>query len=92
MRSANRERVGVNSYLFSRCKKITFFINYLTRYVWTDIEFKDIVRYLLVFGKINYSKIDITTIPSWPEMVGNASAVVYDKQATKELFETIKEQ
>lgn len=72
--------------------KMPFFINYLTRYVWTDIEFKDIVKYLLVFGKINYSKIDITTIPSWPEMVGNASAVVYDEQATKELFETIKEQ
>ncbi|MDD3520099.1 MAG: LCP family protein [Actinomycetota bacterium] len=72
--------------------KMPFFIKYLTRYVWTDIEFKDITKYLFVFGKINYSKIDITTIPSWPEMVGNASAVVYDKQATKELFETIKEQ
>lgn len=72
--------------------KMPFFINYLTRYVWTDIEFEDIAKYLFVFGKINYSKIDITTIPSWPEMVGNASAVVYDKQATEELFETIKEQ
>ncbi len=72
--------------------KMPFFVNYLARYVWTDIKFGDITKYLLVFGRINYSEIEITTIPSWPEMVGNASAVVYDEQATKELFETIKEQ
>jgi LCP family protein required for cell wall assembly len=72
--------------------KMPVFINYLINYVWTDFTFKDVIKFLPSFGKINTQNIKITTIPSWPEMVGNASAVVYDKEATKELFEEIKNQ
>jgi LCP family protein required for cell wall assembly len=77
---------------FEKFIKMPFFINYLLKYVWTDMEFDDVAKYLVAFGRINYSKIEITTIPSWPEMVGDASAVVYDAEATKELFETVKQQ
>ena len=77
---------------FERFIKMPVFINYLINYVWTDITFKDVIRFLPSFGKINTQNIKITTIPSWPEMVGSASAVVYDKEATKELFEEIKSQ
>jgi LCP family protein required for cell wall assembly len=77
---------------FERFIKMPVFINYLVNYVWTDFTFKDVIRFLPSFGKINTQNITITTIPSWPEMVGNASAVVYDKEATKELFEEIKNQ
>ncbi|HEY5500877.1 MAG TPA: LCP family protein [Candidatus Humimicrobiaceae bacterium] len=77
---------------FERFIKMPVFINYLMNYVWTDFTFKDVIRFLPSFGKINTQNIKITTIPSWPEMVGNASAVVYDKEATKELFEEIKNQ
>jgi len=77
---------------FERFIKMPVFINYLIKYVWTDITFKDVIRFLPSFGKINTQNIKITTIPSWPEMVGSASAVVYDKEATKELFEEIKNQ
>ena len=77
---------------FEKFIKMPVFINYLINYVWSDITFKDVIRYLPSFGKINTQNIKITTIPSWPEMVGDASAVVYDKEATKELFEEIKSQ
>ena len=77
---------------FERFIKMPVFINYLMNYVWTDFTFKDVIRFLPSFGKINTQNIKITSIPSWPEMVGNASAVVYDKEATKELFEEIKSQ
>ncbi|MHB1274566.1 MAG: LCP family protein [Candidatus Humimicrobiaceae bacterium] len=77
---------------FERFIKMPVFINYIINYVWTDFTFKDVIRFLPSFGKINTRNIKITTIPSWPEMVGNASAVVYDKEATKELFEEIKNQ
>ena len=68
------------------------FVNYLLNYVWSDFTFRDVIKFLPSFGKINTQKIEITTIPSWPEMVGNASAVVYDNEATKELFEEIANQ
>ena len=77
---------------FEKFIKIPAFINFLLNYVWTDFTFKDVIKFLPTFGKINTNKIKITTIPSWPEMVGSASAVVYDKEATKELFEEIKNQ
>jgi len=77
---------------FERFIKMPVFINYLINYVWSDITFEDLLKYMPSFGKINTQNIKITTIPSWPEMVGNASAVVYDKEATKELFEEIKSQ
>jgi LCP family protein required for cell wall assembly len=77
---------------FEKFIKMPVFVNYLLNYVWTDISLKDILRFLPSFGKINTHNIKITTIPSWPEMVGNASAVVYDKEATKELFEEIMSQ
>jgi len=77
---------------FEKFIKMPVFVNYLLNYVWTDIFLKDILRFLFSFGKINTHNIKITTIPSWPEMVGNASAVVYDKEATKELFEEIMSQ
>ena len=77
---------------FEKFIKMPVFINFLLNYVWTDFTFKDVIKYLPTFGKINTNKIKITTIPSWPETVGSASAVVYDKDATKELFEEIKNQ
>ena len=77
---------------FERFIKMPVFVNYLMNYVWSDITFKDLLKYIPSFGKINTQNIKITTIPSWPEMVGNASAVVYDKEATRELFEEIKAQ
>lgn len=77
---------------FEKFLKMPVFINYLLNYVWTDFTFSDVVKFLPSFGKINTQNIKITTIPSWPEMVGKASAVVYDKEATKELFEEIKNQ
>ncbi|MCL4378355.1 MAG: LCP family protein [Actinobacteria bacterium] len=77
---------------FEKFIKMPVFVNYFLNYVWTDFTFEDVIKFLPSFGKINIQKIKITTIPSWPEMVGNASAVVYDKKATKELFEEIKNQ
>ncbi|MCX6383073.1 MAG: LCP family protein, partial [Actinobacteria bacterium] len=77
---------------FEKFLKMPVFINYLLNYVWTDFTFSDVVKFMPSFGKINTQNIKITTIPSWPEMVGKASAVVYDKEATKELFEEIKNQ
>jgi len=77
---------------FERFIKMPVFINYIMNYIWADFTFKDIIRLLPSFGKINTQNIKITSIPSWPEMVGSASAVVYDKEATKELFEEIKNQ
>ena len=77
---------------FEKFIKVPAFINYLLNYVWTDFTFEDVIKFLPSFGKINTQEIEITTIPSWPEMVGDASVVVYDKEATKELFEEIASQ
>jgi len=77
---------------FEKFIKMPAFVNYLLNYVWSDFTFRDVIKFLPSFGKINTQKIEITTIPSWPEMVGNASAVVYDNEATKELFEEIANQ
>ncbi|MBM3714035.1 MAG: hypothetical protein FJW56_11500, partial [Actinobacteria bacterium] len=65
---------------FERIVSLPLFINYLLRYTWTDLNFIDIFRFLPVLGKINSSDIDVTTIPSWPQTFGNASAVAYDKE------------
>ncbi|MDZ7836551.1 MAG: LCP family protein [Actinomycetota bacterium] len=67
-------------------------VNYLLNYTWTDMDFGDVLRLLPAMGKIKAQDIEITTIPSWPQMVGNASAVVYDPEATAQLFEEIKNQ
>lgn len=72
--------------------KLPAFVNFLLNYTWTDLEFVDILRLPPSLGKINSQSIEIRTIPSWPQMVGNASAVVYDGEATQELFEGIKNQ
>ncbi len=77
---------------FERIVAIPLFINYLVRYTWTDLEIKDIVRLLPALGKVKASDIEIVTIPSWPQTIGNASAVAYDVEATAELFEEIKDQ
>ncbi|MDD5658518.1 MAG: LCP family protein [Actinomycetota bacterium] len=77
---------------FDKFLKMPVFVNYILNYVWTDFTFVDIVKLLPSFGKLKMQNIKITTIPSWPQMVGDASAVVYDKEATKELFEEIKNQ
>lgn len=71
---------------------LPFFVNYLLNYTWTDLSFKDVIRFLPILGKIKANDIEITGIPSWPQTIGNASAVVYDKEATAELFEEIKNQ
>lgn len=72
--------------------KFPAFINFLLNYTWSDLTFEDIIRLLPSLGKINTQNIKIRTIPSWPQMVGNASAVVYDEEATMELFQEIKNQ
>jgi len=77
---------------FKRLMALPFLINFLLRYTWTDLQFKDILRLLPILGKIKTGDIDITGVPSWPQSVGKASAVVYDKEATKELFGQIKHQ
>ncbi len=77
---------------FERIVAMPMFINYLLNYTWTDLEFKDVLRLIPVLGKIKASDIEITTIPSWPQSFGKASAVAYDEEATEELFEAIKNQ
>jgi len=72
--------------------KFPAFINFLLNYTWTDLGFEDILRLLPSLGRIDTQNIKIRTIPSWPQMVGNASAVVYDEEATMELFQEIKNQ
>ena len=77
---------------FERIISLPLFINYLLNYTWTDLDFVDVLRLLPILGKIKSNDINITTIPSWPQTIGNASAVAYDKEATAELFEEIKNQ
>ena len=77
---------------FERIAAMPLFINYLLKYTWTDLSFMDILRLLPVLGQIKANDIEITGIPSWPQAIGNASAVVYDKEATEELFEDVKNQ
>ncbi|MBC7332881.1 MAG: LCP family protein [Actinobacteria bacterium] len=72
--------------------KLPAFINYLLEYTWTDFDFMDILKLIPVLGRLDPQNIEITTIPSWPQMVGNASAVVYDKEETQRLFEKVKNQ
>ena len=52
----------------------------------------DILSFLPVLGIIDSGDIEITTIPSWTDTVGDASVVLYDKEATAELFEEIDSQ
>jgi LCP family protein required for cell wall assembly len=77
---------------FEKIMALPFFINYLLNYTWTDLGITDVVRFLPVLGKIKTDDIEVTGIPSWPQAVGNASAVVYDVEATAELFEEVKNQ
>ncbi|MCL5073138.1 MAG: LCP family protein [Actinobacteria bacterium] len=77
---------------FERLIALPLLINFLLKYAWTDMQFKDMLRLLPVLGKVKTGDIEITGVPSWPQMVGNASAVVYDKEATQELFDQIKNQ
>jgi len=77
---------------FERIVSMPVFVNFLLKYTWTDLKFLDILRLLPVLGKIKAADIELAGIPSWPQAVGNASAVVYDVEATAELFEEIKNQ
>jgi len=77
---------------FERLIALPALVNFLLKYTWTDMQFKDILRLLPVLGKVKAGDIEITGIPSWPQAVGKASAVVYDKEATQELFDQIKNQ
>ena len=72
--------------------RLPLFANFLLNYTWTDLGFKDVLKLIPVLGVIKASDIEITSIPSWPKMIGNASAVVYDKDATAELFAKVKNQ
>jgi hypothetical protein len=56
------------------------------------MQFKDILRLLPILGKIKTDDIEITGVPSRTQNIGKASAVVYDKEATQELFDQIKNQ
>jgi LCP family protein required for cell wall assembly len=77
---------------FEKLIAMPVLVNFLLKYTWTDMQFKDMLRLLPVLGKVKAGDIEITGIPSWPQTVGNASAVVYDKEATQELFEQVKNQ
>ena len=77
---------------FKNLIKLPAYVNFLLEYTWSDFRIADIIKMLPVLGKIKPQDIEIRTIPSWPQMVGNASAVVYDEEATRELFEEIKNQ
>ena len=71
---------------------LPLFANFLLNYTWTDLGFRDVLKLIPVLGKIKASDIEVTSIPSWPQMIGKASAVVYDVEATEELFDSIKSQ
>jgi polyisoprenyl-teichoic acid--peptidoglycan teichoic acid transferase len=77
---------------FQRLMALPFLINFLLNYTWTDLQFKDILRLLPLLGKVKMGDIEITGVPSWTQNVGKASAVVYDIEATQELFDQIKNQ
>jgi len=69
--------------------KMPAIINVMLKYTWTDFDFGDLIYLMAVFGRLDADDIEITTIPAWPQMVGSASAVVYDEEATRELFESL---
>jgi len=71
---------------------LPLYANLLLNYTWTDMTVKDLLVILPALGKIDSNDIVVTSIPSWPQMVGNASAVVYDEEATADLFEQVKNQ
>ena len=77
---------------FEKLIALPLLINFFLKYTWTDLQFKDILRLLPILGKVKTGDIEITGVPSWPQNVGKASAVVYDKEATQELFDQIKNQ
>jgi LCP family protein required for cell wall assembly len=77
---------------FERVVAMPAFINFLLKYTWTDLKLLDVLRILPVLGKIKADDIELAGLPSWPQAVGNASAVVYDVEAAAELFEEIKNQ
>jgi len=70
--------------------KLPAFINHLLNYTWTDMDFRTVLKIIPALGKIDAEDIEIMAIPSWPEMIGNVSAVVHDPDATSELFEDLK--
>ncbi len=77
---------------FERVIAMPAFINFLVKYTWTDLKLLDVLRLLPILGKIKAADIDLAGLPSWPQAVGKASAVVYDVEAAAELFEEIKNQ
>jgi LCP family protein required for cell wall assembly len=77
---------------FERIVAMPVFVNFLLKYTWTDLKLLDVLRLLPVLGKIKSADIELAGLPSWPQAVGNASAVVYDVEAAAELFEEIKNQ
>ncbi len=64
-------------------------LNVMLKYTWTDFDFSDLIYLMTVFGRMDAFSMEITTIPAWPQMVGNASAVVYDEAGTREIFEEL---
>lgn len=77
---------------FERIAAMPVFVNFLLKYTWSDLKFLDVLRLLPVLGKIKSTDIELAGLPSWPQAVGKASAVVYDVEAAAELFEEIKNQ
>ncbi len=65
------------------------FANFLLRYTWTDLDFVDILKLLPVLGNIDSNDISIRGVPSYSQMIGKASAVVYYEDETKQLFEEV---
>ncbi len=77
---------------FERIAAMPVFVNFLLEYTWSDLKFLDVIRILPILGKIKSADIELAGLPSWPQAVGNASAVVYDVEAAAELFDEIKNQ
>jgi LCP family protein required for cell wall assembly len=69
--------------------KMPALLNVMLNYTWSDLDFIDFIYLMTVFGRIASDDIEITTIPAWPQMVGSASAVVYDEAGTREIFERL---
>jgi len=75
-----------------RIMALPAFANFLLRYTWTDLDFADILKLLPVLGRIDSNDISIRGVPSYSQMIGKASAVVYYEDETRQLFEEVVDQ
>jgi LCP family protein required for cell wall assembly len=77
---------------FEKIISLPAFVNFLLRYTWTDMDFKDVVTLLPALGNIESGDITIRGVPSYSKMIGEASAVVHYEEETKLMFEEVSQQ